>query len=107
MTFLASCCAGESFSTWATKEHVILSFASEVEPEGWEEGEGRLSPLVPLRAELIAGDARCLYLGWLLCVQRGEFDDDEREPPVPPGLLLVGACPHSSCGSTFTSCTAE
>jgi len=36
--------------------------------------------------QLSRGDLRSLYLGWLLCAQAGEIDDDEVEPPVPPGL---------------------
>lgn len=41
---------------------------------------------MPLRADLVVGDTRSLYLGWLLCAQCDELDDDESEPPVPPGL---------------------
>ncbi|MET0418742.1 MAG: hypothetical protein ABW022_22230, partial [Actinoplanes sp.] len=39
--------------------------------------------------ELAAGDRRLLYLAWLLGVQSREFDDDEPEPPVPPGLAKL------------------
>jgi hypothetical protein len=39
-----------------------------------------------VRAELLDGDRRCLYLGWLLCAQSEELDEDDVEPPVPPGL---------------------
>lgn len=35
---------------------------------------------------MATGDHRLLYLAWLLCVQGRELDDDEPEPPVPPGL---------------------
>jgi hypothetical protein len=45
-----------------------------------------MSSLAPLRADLLAGDLRCLYLGWLNCVGFCEVDDDVVEPPVPPGL---------------------
>jgi hypothetical protein len=35
---------------------------------------------------LARGDDRCLYLGWLRCAQSEELDEDDIEPPVPPGL---------------------
>ena len=52
------------------------------EPEyaGWEEGEGRLGALVPLRADLLAGDSRLFYLLWLSAAEAGDLDDDEQEP---------------------------
>ena len=66
---------------------IILSLVSEEEPEGeWEEGEGWLSSIIPVRAELARGDYRCLYLAWLLSVQQGEVDGEEEEPAVPDGL---------------------
>ncbi len=42
--------------------------------------------MIPLRADLAAGDHRALYLAWLLCVRNGELKDEETEPPVPAGL---------------------
>jgi hypothetical protein len=46
---------------------VILTFASEDEEGGdWVEGDGHLSSLISVRAELGRGDLRALYLGWLL-----------------------------------------
>jgi predicted Fe-S protein YdhL (DUF1289 family) len=69
-----------------------LSFASEDEEGGdWVEGEGHLSALIPVRAELSRGDPRVLYLGWLLCAQNNELDDKDTEPPVPPGLGQLSA----------------
>ncbi|MHC5056956.1 MAG: hypothetical protein ACYTKD_19930, partial [Planctomycetota bacterium] len=79
-------CSGESASLEAKGEHVLLYFLSQQEPEGWEEGEGWLSSLIPLRDDILAGDLRSLYLGWLLCVQAGDLEGDDTEPPVPPGL---------------------
>jgi hypothetical protein len=69
-----------------------LSFVSEEEGgDDWVEGEGLLSSLISVRAELARGDLRCLYLGWLLCAQNGEFDDEDEEPPVAPGLGQLSA----------------
>jgi hypothetical protein len=45
-----------------------------------------------VRAELLAGDERALYLLWLLSVQVEEVDDDAAEPAVPERLdRLTGA----------------
>lgn len=71
---------------------VILSFSSDDEDGGeWVDGEGQLSSLISVRAELARGDLRALYLGWLLRVQAGEIDSKEAEPPVPPGLGQLSA----------------
>lgn len=81
-------CVGDRASARASGEHVVIDLISEDE-EGDElewGGEGRLSSVVPVRAELIAGDLRLLYLAWLLCVQDHEVPDEEVEPPVPAGL---------------------
>jgi hypothetical protein len=79
--------ACNSASSWATRTHVILDLSSEDEDgDEWCDGEGRLASIVPVRAELAAGDRRLLYLAWLLCVQGRELDDDEPEPQVPAGL---------------------
>jgi hypothetical protein len=87
------CCRGEAASARVKGEHVILEFLSEEEGSDWfEEAEdGSLSSLVPLRADIAAGDLRTLYLGWLLCAQAGELDDAEEEPPCPPGLGRLSA----------------
>ena len=84
----ATYCVGESAHSWATREHVILDLSTEDEDgdEEWWDSEGSLASIVPVRAELAAGDLRLLYLAWLLCVQGRELDEDEPEPPVPPGL---------------------
>jgi hypothetical protein len=71
---------------------IILTFASDEEAgDEWVEGDGQLSSLISMRAELARGDLRALYLGWLLCAQNGELDDDEIEPPVPAGLGQLSA----------------
>jgi hypothetical protein len=81
-------------------ENVLVEFRIDAEPEGWVEAEGRLDALLPLREELLAGDLRPLYLGWLAGVNEagsGEagFSDEEaeeaHEPPPPPGLTRLTA----------------
>jgi hypothetical protein len=45
---------------------VIVSFESEVEPDDdWDDGTGWMGSLISLRSDLLRGDLRCLYLGWL------------------------------------------
>ncbi len=79
--------AGDSLSFETKGEHLIVEFMTGRESGGdWEEGEGHLSSLVPLRADLLNGDLRCLYLGWLLGAQMDDVEGDATEPPVPPGL---------------------
>jgi FtsZ-interacting cell division protein YlmF len=86
-------CAGDAAAVQATAEHVVLDFESRDEEGGdWEvdgDGSGWLSALAPLRSELMQGDLRCLYLGWLLCVRGGCVDGTAREPAVPAGLAKL------------------
>jgi hypothetical protein len=85
-------CAGERASIREKDGKLILSFVSEDEEGGdWVEGDGHLSSLISVRAELGRGDLRALYLGWLLCAQSGDLDDDDLEPPVPAGLAKLSA----------------
>lgn len=67
-------------------DYAILRLSSEDECGDWEGDEGWMSSLAPLRADVMAGDFRCFYLGWLNCVGCREIEDDKTEPPVPPGL---------------------
>ncbi len=80
-------CRSQSASARVKGDFVILDFESQEGDDGdWDDGSGWLSSLIPLRADLTAGDHRALYLAWLLCVWNGELKDDETEPPVPAGL---------------------
>lgn len=76
-------------------DYLILEFTFEDEDGGgWiedTEAEGWLPSLLPLRSELINGDLRSLYLGWLAGAQAEMLGDDEVEPPVPPGLGSLSA----------------
>ena len=82
-------CCGDSAVARRKGESVILAFHSDDEDGEWADGADQLSALIPLRSDLVRGDHRCLYLAWLLCVQAGEIDDDEKEPPVPRGLRTL------------------
>jgi hypothetical protein len=78
--------AGEALSLRTHRDDVILSFRSENDERQWAEGEGWLGSLLPSRSELMQGDHRSLYLGWLLGAQQGDLQQATLEPPVPPGL---------------------
>ncbi len=108
-------CNEEELSLKPGKEHVVLEFSSEDESgDEWTEGEHLMSSLISLRSELMRGDSRALYLGWLASLwsrdgdeedgsdhedDRDEedgrddqdLDDDRLEPPVPPGLAKLSA----------------
>ena len=59
-------CDGEVVSLKARKEHVVLEFSSQDESgDEWTEGEHWMPSLVSIRDELMRGDLRALYLGWL------------------------------------------
>jgi len=84
-------CPGESAVIHEKGDHLIFEFTSETEDYEWEEGDGWLSSLISLRADIINGDYRSLYLAWLFCARMNELDDDELEPPVPPNLADLNA----------------
>ena len=94
-------CVGEYASAWTTDTHLVLSLSSENEDEQWWEDdlEHALAVVVGARTELAAGDLRPLYLAWLAAYGTWERDEDafdhdeedELEPPVPPGLGCLTA----------------
>ena len=73
-------------------DYVILDVYQDDEG-GWHEdqdGVGQLSPLLPLRNDLLFGDLRMLYLIWLVAVADGSLREDVLEPL--PGIApLNGA----------------
>ncbi|QEH38400.1 hypothetical protein OJF2_70010 [Aquisphaera giovannonii] len=76
------------------EEHAAIDFLSQEEGGDWEEGGERwMSSLLPIRDDLMRGDLRALYIGWLASISyRGPEEDeaeDELEPPVPPGLAKL------------------
>ncbi|MFI6575034.1 hypothetical protein ACIBFB_04480 [Nocardiopsis sp. NPDC050513] len=75
-----------AYSTTA-KGRTVLSLLSQDEEADFVEHPAGLAGIAPVRAELLGGDRRLLYLAWLLSVQvDDELDDGEVEPPVPAGL---------------------
>jgi len=90
-------CDGEVVSVTARGDHVVLECSSQDDSGGeWTEGEHWMPSLVSIRDELMRGDLRALYLGWLASFPERGWDADnedvgEREPPVPPGLAKLSA----------------
>ncbi len=57
---------------------------------GWTEGEGLIDQLIAIREELMRGDYRALFLGWLADFNPDEWQDPKDGavvmPPIPAGL---------------------
>ena len=89
---LKSILPGKSTRVRSAGQFVIVSFESEVESDDdWDDGTGWMGSLVSLRSDLLRGDLRSLYLGWLMCAQDDELPGDALEPPVPAGLRELSA----------------
>jgi hypothetical protein len=76
-----------------TKTHWIIDWSLD-ESEDYDrfaidDGSHWMRRLVPLRDELLRGDSRPLYLGWLAGAACGELKDSVLEPEVPPGLAAL------------------
>jgi hypothetical protein len=72
----------------AGKEHWIIDWSLDESDSydrfGMDDGNGWMRRLAPLRDELLRGDLRPLYLGWLAAAV--ELEDDAQEPQAPPDL---------------------
>ena len=87
------------FSVEQTKTHWLLGWelneGDNYDRFAGEDGRGWMGRLVPLRDELLRGDMRPLYLGWLAGVSAGEVDEQAIEPQPPPGLSRLTAAQQS------------
>ncbi|MEM6319677.1 MAG: hypothetical protein AAF960_18535 [Bacteroidota bacterium] len=94
-----------SLGFWKANDYIILDLQFDDEHGGgWlDEDHYSIDRLVPLREEILNGDYRSLYLGWLM-VQQNVFDyEDEYEeeweeteegallPPIPANLQQLTA----------------
>lgn len=74
----------------STKTHWIITWYLEESENydrfGEESGQGWMTRLAPVREELLRGDIRSLYIGWLAAVTHGTIDDDQMEPLPVNGL---------------------
>jgi hypothetical protein len=73
-----------------TKTHWIITWRLEESENydrfGMEDGRGWMARLAPVRDELLRGDLRSLYIGWLTAVAGEMMDDDDVEPLCVSGL---------------------
>lgn len=88
---------GDLVAAWETDKKLILELGVEDELLAARDPREWLPSLLPLRAKLLAGDPRPLYLGWLVDVAKGELAADEREPPVPAGLAALDSPLAAMC----------
>jgi hypothetical protein len=88
-----------AFSVEQTKTHWLLGWelneSDNYDRFAEEDGRGWMGRLAPLRDELLRGDMRPLYLGWLAGVSAGEVDEKAIEPQPPPGLSQLTAAQQS------------
>ncbi len=74
----------------ATADHWIITWRLEESADysrfDSDDGRGWMARLAPIRDELLRGDLRSLYIGWLSAVTGEMIDDDEMEPLPVQGL---------------------
>ncbi|MXW43257.1 MAG: hypothetical protein F4X32_02570 [Candidatus Dadabacteria bacterium] len=64
-------------------DNTIIDIGIDELPEDsyeWDDGSGWLASMASLRADLLSGDLRVLYLAWLIGVQWGTVSGDKVEP---------------------------
>lgn len=90
---------GPALTIEGRDEYWIINWSLEESEDddrfGMEDGRGWMRRLVPLRDELLRGDLRPLYLGWLAAAARDDLGDDSLEPEVPPGLSALTPPQHA------------
>lgn len=73
--------------------HIVWWERNEEDGWAWTEGEGLIDQLITVREELMRGDYRALFLGWL-----ADFNPDESQnpedgslvmPPIPAGIAQL------------------
>ena len=76
-----------------TRTHWILEWAlgenDDSDRFNQDDGAAWMGRLVGLREELMQGDLRPLYLGWLAGVIACDVEEDALEPPVPAGISCL------------------
>jgi len=93
-------CVDEYISFETFGKYQVLDLDFNPEDSGWMKAEAGVSHFIQLRADLLEGDYRLLYLAWLkaMTLHGDPYEDEEydngdndiasydREPLVPPGL---------------------
>jgi hypothetical protein len=75
--------------------HILDISLDEEEGGDWEDGRGYMASLIGIRAEVISGDRRPLFIAWLADLQNEVIDPVEPVPPIPPGLRKLSASQQS------------
>ena len=82
--------ARPSLAIDAADEHWIIVWSLDESEDhdrfAMDDGSGWMRRLSPVRDELLRGDLRPLYLGWLAAASVDAFEDDVLEPALPHGL---------------------
>lgn len=79
---------GDELQTQSADANLLVLFRPSPEPgadEWWRHTE-KMEQLLPIREQLMRGDLRALYLGWLSSIMWGWIPKEATEPPVPAGL---------------------
>jgi len=78
----------------ATGDHWVITWSLDESEDydrfGMEDGHGWMARLAPVRDELLRGDIRSLYIGWLASVTRAGADDDPEEESEEEPLAVKG-----------------
>lgn len=79
-------CAGDAITARQNRRNTIVTLTSNDESGDWQGNDHSLGSMVSIRNDLVRGDLRALYLGWLAAVQSDWVDENTLEPEVPAGL---------------------
>ncbi|MGX1267271.1 hypothetical protein [Streptomyces phaeoluteigriseus] len=98
-------CAGDSAKARQHGKHVLISLVSDDEDgelddfndlfdwADYGQDPGRdeqwLPTIAGARPDVARGDLRLLYLAWLHCLNNGDLDEHDTEPPLPAGLAAL------------------
>ncbi len=70
--------------------HTIVDiWRDEIDQDDWDDGDGWLVALAPLRGDIMEGDLRSFYLVWLMAVEDGHVCPEAMEPL--PGIAPLSA----------------
>jgi len=86
----------ESFWFREVDTYTVLTYScEEFDEREWIESEGLLPSLIGIRSEIMQGDYRPIYLGWLMSIvlfdETCDGEEEAPEPPVPAGLGTLSA----------------
>lgn len=88
---ITALCTSSHLSAEKLSHHWLLTWSllgdtEDYDPFDFVEETGWMARLAPVREELLRGDLRSLYIGWLKAVSTGAVGDDDPEPLALKGL---------------------